>query len=726
MAYDLEQLKQRHSLADYIGRHVKLKKEGGEWVGLSPFQKEKTPSFKVCEAKGFWHDFSSGAHGDLLDFVQLYHRVTLPEACDILGGQRIAPNTIPAPRAKPEPEPLLPAEPIPDSHEPFTPGHPIRAWNPKEGGREVTYKPDYVWPHHDAGGDLVGYVLRLNMERGKLFIPLRYTTRGWTVQHLPKPRPLYNLPALEMHGQVFLVEGEKSADACQALLGFPALSWGGSNAPAHVDFSGMQGRRVVVWGDADEPGEKAAQVVAALATKAGAIEVKVIPWDRDKTKGWDAADAHEGWTDPETGEVHDAWSRADTLAWLKSRAVLFDGVDIVEPISDESEPPETGHLSPTPFEWCDPKSIPPIEWLYGSHFIRRYVSATIAPGGLGKSSLLQAEALAMASGRPILSERVHGKLRVWYWSGEDGQDDNRRRTISAAIQHGLKPDDFASHLFQDSGREKAISIATDERVGVTINTAAVEELITHIIDNHIDVLIIDPFVTIHTIQENDNSGINAVMSALRLIADRANCAVELVHHIRKPGAGVTTPTDVNDARGASAIIGAVRSARVLNAMSAEEAEHLDLVDDRMSYFRVDRGKSNLAPKSDKAIWRRIVGHHLENGTDEYPMGDSVPVVIHFDAPEAFHHIPPDAANIAQIMACDGKYRADQRSNEWFGYAVAERFGMNPIDKKHLSTIKKFIENWIKNGVLKVEMRIDNQRKSRPHIIPGKVEYHEDF
>ncbi len=67
-----------------MGRRVKLKKAGREWKGLSPFQQEKTPSFTVNDQKRFYHDFSTGKHGNIFDFVMETDGVLVP------GGGRAA------------------------------------------------------------------------------------------------------------------------------------------------------------------------------------------------------------------------------------------------------------------------------------------------------------------------------------------------------------------------------------------------------------------------------------------------------------------------------------------------------------------------------------------------------------------------------------------------------------------------------------------------------------
>jgi DNA primase len=67
-----------------VGRRVKLKKAGREFKGLSPFQQEKTPSFTVNDQKQFYHDFSTGKHGNIFDFVMETEGVSFPEAVERL------------------------------------------------------------------------------------------------------------------------------------------------------------------------------------------------------------------------------------------------------------------------------------------------------------------------------------------------------------------------------------------------------------------------------------------------------------------------------------------------------------------------------------------------------------------------------------------------------------------------------------------------------------------
>ncbi len=80
----LEELKSRLRPSDVIGRYVKLQKRGNAWWGLSPFNKEKTPSFTVNDERGSYHCFSSQNHGDIITFLIETQGMSFPEAVESL------------------------------------------------------------------------------------------------------------------------------------------------------------------------------------------------------------------------------------------------------------------------------------------------------------------------------------------------------------------------------------------------------------------------------------------------------------------------------------------------------------------------------------------------------------------------------------------------------------------------------------------------------------------
>ncbi|HEY2754089.1 DNA primase [Phenylobacterium sp.] len=83
----LDEIKSRLRPSDVIGKTVKLRRQGREYVGLSPFTKEKTPSFYVNDDKGQFFDFSSGKTGDIISFLQESEKLTFVEAVERLAAQ---------------------------------------------------------------------------------------------------------------------------------------------------------------------------------------------------------------------------------------------------------------------------------------------------------------------------------------------------------------------------------------------------------------------------------------------------------------------------------------------------------------------------------------------------------------------------------------------------------------------------------------------------------------
>ena len=76
----LEEIKLRLKVSQVVGKFVKLKKRGKEFIGLSPFSNEKTPSFTVNDEKGFYHCFSTAEHGNIFDFLMKVKNYKFGEA----------------------------------------------------------------------------------------------------------------------------------------------------------------------------------------------------------------------------------------------------------------------------------------------------------------------------------------------------------------------------------------------------------------------------------------------------------------------------------------------------------------------------------------------------------------------------------------------------------------------------------------------------------------------
>ena len=80
----LDEIKLRLKVSQVVGKTVKLKKRGKEFIGLSPFKNEKSPSFTVNDDKEFYHCFSSGEHGNIFDFLMKTQSIGFGEAVRVL------------------------------------------------------------------------------------------------------------------------------------------------------------------------------------------------------------------------------------------------------------------------------------------------------------------------------------------------------------------------------------------------------------------------------------------------------------------------------------------------------------------------------------------------------------------------------------------------------------------------------------------------------------------
>ena len=90
----LDEIKTRLKVSTVVSKSVNLKKRGKEYVGLSPFKNEKTPSFTVNDEKGFYHCFSTSEHGNIFDFIMKTQNLKFGEAVKTLANLQVC-NHIP-------------------------------------------------------------------------------------------------------------------------------------------------------------------------------------------------------------------------------------------------------------------------------------------------------------------------------------------------------------------------------------------------------------------------------------------------------------------------------------------------------------------------------------------------------------------------------------------------------------------------------------------------------
>jgi len=401
-----------------------------------------------------------------------------------------------------------------------------------------------------------------------------------------------------------------------------------------------------------------------------------------------------------------------------SEGYVLADAETGEIISDRTTVPATAPaalmIKATPYGWPAADEIPPREWLYARTYIRRFVTATISPGGVGKSSLTIAEALAMISGRPLLHGIAPDRaLNVWIINLEDPIDELQRRIAATAMHFGIGRRDAVGSLYVDSGRDQQIVIAETTRNGFQIVRPIVDALLREISERRIDVVIVDPFVASHRLAENDNTAIDAVAREWATIANKTGCAISLVHHSRKTGGAEIT---VEDARGASALVSAARVARALNQMTKEEAAKCG-VENHRAFFRVDNGKSSMAPAGEDATWYQLRSVDLGNiGNGE--TGDSVGVVEGWKWPNAHEGVQTEDLRAIQTQLASGSYRFDVQAKAWAGNVIADVLDLDPSEASAKIRIKQLLNSWIKSGHLKIVQAPNEKRMMKDFVTMG--------
>lgn len=260
-------------------------------------------SLKVNIQTGLWKDFAGTDGGnDLISLKAAIDRCSMLEAAKALQSDL---GIIPSAHAIARPAPEeAPVKPPPGAHRPDFSG---------SSGN---------WCYRDLDGDVLFYIARYDTpDGGKNIVPFTWVGGAWKKKGWPAPRPLYGLQRLSDTSKgVLIVEGEKSADAADKLLGkhYHVVTWtGGAQAYGKTDWTPIYGRKVTIWPDADKPGMEAADGILKLL-KEQCQSIKII--NTDKSDGWDAADA-----------LQEGWDTKAVINWAKPLAVeMFQQPPVIE------------------------------------------------------------------------------------------------------------------------------------------------------------------------------------------------------------------------------------------------------------------------------------------------------------------------------------------------------------------------------------------------------------
>jgi len=219
---------------------------------------------------------------------------------------------------------------------------------------------------------------------------------------------------------------------------------------------------------------------------------------------------------------------------------------------------------------------------------------------------------------------------VLFLTFEDGRTELMRRVLAAMLHHSVSALEVHDWLLfaNVSGHRLIETNGRGNRVPGTLEGW----LRQRIKQLGVELVILDPFIKTHGVEENDNTGIDSVCVLLARLAIELDIAVDYLHHVRK---GPPDPGNADTGRGASAAKDTARLVYTLNGMTEEEAQLFNLKNEtlRRSLVRQDSAKLNIAPPAVDTVWFRLVGVPLNNGTPAYPHGDVVQTVERWSPPD---------------------------------------------------------------------------------------------
>lgn len=551
----LDDLRARLPVSEIVGRTIKLKKKGSEFVGLSPFQQEKSPSFTVNDQKQFYHDFSTGKHGDIFSFLMetagMDFRAAVVECAQAAG--------VPLPEGAAEQRRptngangSMPHDDVPFDPDAYGAVPPER----KSSKREITKTYDYT----DAGGSLLLYqVCRVEWQddakHKKTFMQRRPDGAGhwiwglsggefirgrdgdwyqatedriqkWTNaehQHFPigVNHGLYRLMELREEAgdatPVYLPEGEKDVETLRE-LGLAATTNSGGARNWRADHAEqLRGRDVVILLDNDEPGRERGDIIArSLHGIARRIRL---------------ADFSSVWPDAPKG--------TDVTDWVRQReGTLEELEEIVSRSPDWRPPPFVSQFGGISFEQLDEPGPEHAHVIDGLITVGDK-SVLAGPSQSGKSFLAIDMAMCIATGKPFFGRKIMTPGLVIYQAGEGGRGIKKR--FRAWRQHfGIK-----------KGQRVPVYIL-QSKVDIHSADGDTAKLIAEIqgIERLYGVPAIALFVdTLQKAQgmadENSGRDMGTVMANVdRIAAAVPGCHVCLVHHMNAGGTKLRGHTSV--------------------------------------------------------------------------------------------------------------------------------------------------------------------------------------
>lgn len=420
-------------------------------------------------------------------------------------------------------------------------------------------------------------------------------------------------------------------------------------------------------------------------TQQGAYALLLQHWNDRCNPPWDPDDL--------LVKVENAYNYATGSAGSMTPEQHFANLQLPDP------PPDPDAINPDIFATgtsLDVDKIPPRPWLMTRLLMRRQITLLVGPGSAGKSVTSLVIAAHLAVGLPFMKfQPKGGPTRSIVWDEEDDLHELSRRLWAICQHYGFDYGTVRNMVTLLSRKE--IDMRITEGDPPSIATSHVQALVAAASSPDVGLLVLGPFVALHNVSEDDNVKMAFVMGILREIAEAADVAVLLAHHVSKPSGGNSRAGDAYAARGAGAIVNSARIAFTMFSPTEQECSTYGIKPERrFEFVRFDNAKMNLTLQTGIADW-------LQKHTLKLPNGDEVGVLAPYNMQEKTEQtLRIWALAIAGEMI--GKARASCTLNEAADFLRAADPLAGKLDIKTLRTrVKTALSDPIvtPHGTLKV-------------------------
>lgn len=599
----LDDIRARLPVSKVVGAVVDLRKAGVEWEGLSPFNKEKTPSLKCNDQKRIWKDFSSGKGGDIFDFIKETQGCSFVEAVERLardagvasGGDRshrqgngaAGPSTTAAASQKGGKRQIVATYDYTDGqgsilyqvvrYEPK--GFSQRRPHPSEKDRWVWGLDAGEYMRKGPGADWFRY----DADR---FAGWGYKERaqiGHGVEH-----GLYNIPvlreALGAGETIFIVEGERDCESLAAWDLPATTNSGGAKHWSDRHAAMFRDADVVIPIDNDDPGRDRGHLIAA-SLRGIARRTRLL----DISQHWTAC--------PDKGDITD---------WKDAGGKLEQLLEIIERLPDWKPEPPKSSFGALRFVDLD---LPgrEHEWIVKGIIPRGGVGMVIGKWQSGKSFFATDLGLTVAQGGTFMGRKVRRGL-VIYQAGEAGLG-LRQRLRAARTARGLGPAENLPFVLMPQPLDMYSNNDPVNRfIEEARRWAAYYEM-------PIELIVIDTFsAATPGANENSSEHVSLILERGNRIAREIGGHVLWVHHLNAAG---------EKARGHSSLMGNVDT--VIEISELEQVEREKTPDGQEILRNVREARIIKQKESERGTRWKFVLKKVEVGRDED--GDPVTTCI---------------------------------------------------------------------------------------------------